>query len=125
VEFPECYIEESMRVWGTSRENAIWNLRRIAEEEAKDWGVYQNTPSSNYNYGSNWAKANKEAKNRDKYICQRCGKNTDRLEVHHIKPSKEFKVKEEGNSLENLITYCHKCHREVEAEAKRKLKKSF
>lgn len=119
MEFPEYYIEESMKIWGTSRENAIWNLRRIANEEAKDWDVYQNTPSSNYNYGNNWPKANKEARKRDGHICRRCGKKGGRLEVHHIKPSKEFKIKEEGNTLENLITYCYKCHREIERDMKR------
>lgn len=43
---------------------------------------------------------------RDKYMCQRCGKaQGDRaLDVHHIDENRE------NNDVENLITFCHSCH---------------
>lgn len=75
----------------------------------------------------------KQVKNRDKNVCQICGKNHN-LEVHHIIPFKQLLnqfLKENSNlnikdninelyelgtkykplnDLDNLITYCKDCH---------------
>jgi len=47
---------------------------------------------------------------RDKYKCQRCG-TQDRLQAHHI----QFKSRGGGNSPQNGITLCEKCHEELHA----------
>lgn len=51
---------------------------------------------------------------RDKYLCQRCfDKQKADLETHHILARRYGG----GDSYENLITYCVKCHRIVEPPA--------
>ena len=47
---------------------------------------------------------------RDNYRCVRCG-NTDKLNVHHIQPWKDNP--ELRTSIENGITLCEKCHKDV------------
>lgn len=49
------------------------------------------------------------ARKRDNDTCQVCG-NKNNLEVHHIIP---FILIGEKGGLDNLITLCHKCHKEV------------
>ena len=57
---------------------------------------------------------------RDNFTCQSCNRNknqlgNNRLEIHHIDGNGSSKPKEEqNNSLDNLITLCHKCHYKVE-----------
>ncbi|PYU24716.1 MAG: hypothetical protein DMG30_07945 [Acidobacteria bacterium] len=45
---------------------------------------------------------------RDGWRCQTCGSRIG-LEVHHIEPRSQLGPDAE----ENLLTLCHKCHREV------------
>lgn len=49
---------------------------------------------------------------RDNYTCQRCKKQPKISDVHHIIPLGES----DGgtNDLDNLISLCPKCHKEVE-----------
>lgn len=49
-----------------------------------------------------------KVKKRDGYVCQKCGKDSS-LEVHHIKPL----FCGGDNSMENLITLCHGCHKKA------------
>ena len=56
-----------------------------------------------------WKKIALRIRERDKYICQYCGKKRS-IEVHHIIPRNV----EIDNSLENLITLCRECHPKVE-----------
>jgi len=51
-------------------------------------------------------KAKNEALNRDRRICVLCGYNIS-VDVHHIDENKE------NNDLDNLITLCPNCHREI------------
>ncbi len=81
-------------------------------------------------YGNNWSKWLLYIKDRDSYTCQKCNKsNKDfpqlKLEVHHKKPLISFDVPEDAHFDENLITYCHDCHMEVEREIKNKAKLSM
>lgn len=46
---------------------------------------------------------------RDKRICQHCGKNNTKLEVHHIK----FRSNGGTDKPSNLITLCSKCHKDL------------
>jgi len=52
------------------------------------------------------------ALHRDKFTCQMCGTtNASRIDVHHI-DGKSFTKSGTmaNNNLDNLITYCHRCH---------------
>jgi len=64
-------------------------------------------------YGSNWQEQRRKALERDNYACQICG-TSERLEVHHKTPVREFEVKEESNKLDNLVTLCKSCHLVIE-----------
>jgi len=74
----------------------------------------------NGNYGPNWYKQKKKARERDKYMCQNCGITEEKyekaLDVHHIEPFIKFGLKryEEANKLENLISVCNPCHSKIE-----------
>lgn len=57
-----------------------------------------------------YAKFRKTVLERDGYVCQICGE-TDKLEVHHIKPYARYpKLR---TTVSNGITLCKKCHKEV------------
>ena len=47
----------------------------------------------------------KQVLRRDGWTCQYCGKKSN-LEVHH----KQFRGRKGGDSMENLITLCARCH---------------
>lgn len=70
--------------------------------------------SSFWNYedrrSSKYKKWKKEVLNRDNYRCQNCG-SIKNLVVHHIKGF--AKNKEERFNVNNGITLCQKCHKEV------------
>jgi len=71
-------------------------------------------------YGPNWRPQRRNARRRDNYTCQRCGKTESeigkQLDVHHIVPFREFGVEryKEANALSNLISLCYRCHTWVE-----------
>lgn len=71
-------------------------------------------------YGKNWKSQRHSALHRDNYTCQYCGKRpkkTNRLHVHHITPAYLFNGDwQTANELSNLITLCHKCHKDAERE---------
>lgn len=50
---------------------------------------------------------------RDDYICQRCNKNIDEVQIHchHIEPVSQNPI--ESADIDNCITLCKKCHKEV------------
>ena len=64
------------------------------------------------NYG--YANAREHALVRDKYTCQCCGKKNCRVEAHHI----VFRSKNGSNDLENYVTLCEDCHKEVHSGEK-------
>ena len=47
--------------------------------------------------------------NRDNYTCQICGEKDTRLEVHHI----QFRSKGGSNMMDNLVTLCLDCHKQI------------
>ena len=57
-------------------------------------------------YGENWFSVSRSVKERDGFRCIKCGA-TENLEVHHIIPVS----KGGSNSMRNLITLCHNCHK--------------
>jgi 5-methylcytosine-specific restriction endonuclease McrA len=69
--------------------------------------------------GENWLQQRHLAWERDKGICQHCGKKPakgkKRFDVHHIKPFREFGGDYvTANQLINLITLCPTCHKLAE-----------
>ena len=46
---------------------------------------------------------------RDDYTCQKCGEKSRKLEVHHI----IFKSNGGTNNMDNLVTLCSECHRNI------------
>lgn len=65
-----------------------------------------------------WTELNREVQpelrqmvfERDKYACQKC-ENTEHLHCHHILPASIEPI--ESADIDNCITYCKKCHKEV------------
>lgn len=70
------------------------------------------TPENQRQRSSAQAKAWRNAVfERDKYICQLCGKQGGKLNAHHIKSwAKHTDLRFE---VENGITLCEKCHRQI------------
>jgi 5-methylcytosine-specific restriction endonuclease McrA len=73
-------------------------------------------------YGPNWLAQRRAALGRDRKTCLSCGRNSCRLEVHHVKSFYSFGYemgKNENyllaNDLQNLVTLCAPCHRKIEA----------
>lgn len=46
---------------------------------------------------------------RDNYTCQICGEKDSKLEVHHI----QFRSKGGSNMMDNLVTLCRDCHKQI------------
>jgi len=71
-------------------------------------------------YGSNWVKQARLARQRDEFICQKCGISElelgKSLDVHHKTPFRIFGVKncKEANNLDNLTCLCPSCHSSIE-----------
>ena len=62
-----------------------------------------------------WSSIRKQVLERDRYICQYCGKTDEILDVHHIIPYRISK----DNSMLNLVSLCKNCHSYVEWETNR------
>lgn len=76
-------------------------------------------------YGPNWTRQRRQARERDDFTCQHCGAReaiTGREhDVHHIVPFRNFGyipgenlAYREANALPNLITLCRVCHGKVD-----------
>jgi 5-methylcytosine-specific restriction endonuclease McrA len=81
-------------------------------------------------YGDEWSKNRKETLERDDYKCRLCDINREEhydkydidLHIHHIVPIREIVDKDNpkteqfksANSLQNLVTLCISCHRNLE-----------
>ncbi|NWF63478.1 MAG: DUF1998 domain-containing protein, partial [Chloroflexi bacterium] len=102
--------------WLTLSESALKSLR--------DAGLWTNAPND---YGPDWQKIRLAVRKRDQFKCQVCGAEETRREhdVHHKIPFRAFihrmastidfaAARDQANSMENLTTLCHSCHRKVE-----------
>ena len=70
-----------------------------------------------YQKGVNYGYTNSRAHalDRDEYTCQYCGKKNKRLEVHHI----IYRSNGGSDDLDNLITLCEDCHKDIHDGAKK------
>lgn len=69
---------------------------------------------------STWRVRRLKTLSRDNWKCQNCGEFGN--EVHHKDGTGSNRsVKEQNNELDNLITYCHKCHMQEERRINPKL----
>lgn len=70
-------------------------------------------------YTGDWLEVRATARKRDNYECQACCKtheeNGQRLDVHHIRPVREFDDPQDAHRLDNVVTLCRSCHGKVEA----------
>jgi hypothetical protein len=65
-----------------------------------------------------WEQIRQQVLYRDNYTCQSCNNETNALGVHHIIPHRKAGT----DTIDNLITYCPKCHMKLEpreSEARR------
>ena len=110
-------------VWNKGKKGLqiAWNKNKpnfnFRGEKNPNWrgGV---TPFLNvFYYYSGFKNIRKKAFERDKNSCQKCGKicfGRDR-QCHHIIPIRNWG----SNELNNLITFCNKCHREEERKIRK------
>lgn len=97
--------------YGTTPENTDVEIKAMfilikdkLDKENKSYWNYEERRSSKY---KNWKK---QVLTRDNYICQRCD-SKENLVVHHIKKFSENK--QLRFDVNNGITLCQKCHKEV------------
>jgi len=67
-------------------------------------------------YPRNWDSLRRNVYARDRHRCKRCGRKGGRrvaLHAHHIVPLSQGGT----NSIDNLITVCGACHRQIHAGA--------
>ncbi|GAP10846.1 distinct helicase family with a unique C-terminal domain including a metal-binding cysteine cluster [Bellilinea caldifistulae] len=99
----------------TMRTVGYWiELDAVSVQKLSEYNLWSGKPN---NYGPNWEKQRKLARQRDQYTCQLCGipeKGTPH-HVHHKIPFRQFPSYEQANRLENLITLCPVCHHKAES----------
>ena len=91
-----CRIEQERR----KQQQEYW--AKVHEEEAQYRNYYD------YLKSEAWRQRRLEALKRDKFKCQLCGSGKD-VEVHHI----SYEHLHRAEEVDDLITLCKKCHREV------------
>ncbi len=110
--FPKGYITWNKGLKGTYKHTEEWkknHSKRMSKENHPNWkgGI------SCLSYSSDWTETLKRSiRERDKYICQICGKNQiielenigKKLAIHHTDYDKK------NNDPKNLITLCNNCH---------------
>ncbi|MFC4823991.1 HNH endonuclease [Halorussus aquaticus] len=97
-----------------------WLSENIVGENHHQW------EGGDFDYGQKWWRVRREALERDDYTCQHCGISKDEIgrnpDVHHVERVRDFERTEKAHTLENVITLCRSCHRNVEAGNVRNLR---
>lgn len=90
-----------------------WLSENVVGDDHHQW------EGGTLNYGRKWWRVRRKALERDDYTCQNCGKTTADIgrnpDVHHIERVRNFDSPQQAHMLENVITLCRSCHRNVEA----------
>jgi hypothetical protein len=97
-----AYATGELTHWNQGRNWSPEVRKKISKSLLKD-----RTPAESY-YGPGWRQQRTARLQRDGFACQHCGA-TENLHVHHWEPYR-FSF---DNSLENLVTLCADCHRDV------------
>jgi hypothetical protein len=98
----KAFAEGSLVHWGKGRACPRETRAKIS---AALLNGRQASPSY---YGPDWRIQRTTCLQRDQFTCQQC-ESTERLEVHHWEPYR-FSF---DNSLDNLVTLCEACHRDI------------
>lgn len=120
---------DELLAWVYCEEDGVWysidgnyssqspkdKMEKRAEREAVNL-LYRNRANENAEkmecarlYFSN---VRKRILERDENTCQKCKRKIDKLQVHHIVKQKELRI----DTDDNLITLCHKCHKEQDGK---------
>ncbi len=117
--FPETPDKQKLTAeeWEEHKEQVMVFYNRQIRNIERRLARLQDGEESFDIYTENWEEISKNVRERDGYMCRRCGSSLDELQeigsyltVHHIVPRK----KGGSNWPSNLITLCIACHREVE-----------
>ena len=102
--------------------------QRENQKDVDGWGWAAGSDHSMWNggeyiYGEGWNDEKKRAvRQRDNYECVACGMGNEAhrskydraLDVHHIRPARDFDYDAKRNAMNNLVTMCIPCHRKWE-----------
>ena len=70
-------------------------------------------------YGNGWWETRRQARRRDGYQCQNCGRTPSDIsrnpDVHHIEPVRSFADPSDAHTLDNVVSLCRRCHRRAES----------
>lgn len=99
------YELRTMGYWISLSEATLTMLR--------EQGLWLNDP---IDYGKDWQRLRRLARQRDAFTCQLCGRMEigEEHHVHHKIPFRTFFNPQEANQLDNLVTLCSSCHRKAE-----------
>jgi len=116
-------IQERFGSWNNAVRKAGYEPNPVGSPTGERNANYKEGAEENLYYGRNWFPQRREARARDDYQCRMCGmtdyehieKYGRELEVHHIKPVRQFDDPRDSNKLDNLVTVCCVHHRELES----------
>jgi transposase len=125
----EQYTEKKRSTYDIADEldcapSTVWDYLHRHEIETRQVGMHEGELNHQWkggvsqHYGATWPDKRREARERDNHECQRCGmsaeihreSHNETLQVHHIRPFREFDDPEDAHQLENPITLCRECH---------------
>lgn len=90
-----------------------WLSENVVGEHHHQWMNGETT------YRGDWWKVRRKARERDGHECRICGATagdeTRKLDVHHLRPVREFDNSQDAHDLDNVVTLCRSCHRKAEA----------
>ncbi len=75
-----------------------------------------NPPLANQERRPGWSDARWKALKRDDFTCRNCGSDLEKatIHVHHISSYAGYDDHEKANEVDNLISFCKPCHRQIE-----------
>ncbi|QSW99791.1 HNH endonuclease [Haloterrigena alkaliphila] len=121
-----CWYRRSVTDPSECEEHSFFDRRVVAAEsmgiECRWCGYVTSGGPKSSDYGPDWGEARFEALQRDGFCCQKCGMTQKEhraeyetgLHVHHIEPYRKFDDDEKAHKLDNLVTVCESCHKDLE-----------